>query len=129
MVTEVTQIANVLFPDENIRCLVQESIQSADENYGELEAIEWADGYEFPSNLGQRDSQRLVELNGDLAAMTRERHAAMLKVGRLSDESILSTVDPSDPDLDLLRSLVTGVPIVTATLFEPNGKPPPLREQ
>ena len=61
--------------------------------------------------------------------MTRERHAAMLKVGRLSDESILSTVDPSDPDLDLLRSLVTGVPIVTATLFEPNGKPPPLCEK
>jgi len=134
MGAEVTRVANVLFPQERIleseiRGLVEEAMQSADENYGELEAIEWADGYRFPSNLGQRDSQRLIELNGDLAAMTKERHAAMLKVGRLSDESISLTVDPFDPDIDLLRSLVMGIPIITAQAFAPNGKPPPLRQK
>ena len=53
----------------------------------------------------------------------------MLKVGRLCDESIIRTVDKSDPDFDLIRSLVTGIPIVTAQSFVPNGKPPPLRQK
>jgi hypothetical protein len=134
MEMEVTRIAHVLFPSENIlvseiSSLVRNSILSADENYGELEAIEWANGYTFPPGLGSRDAERLRELNGDLAAMTRERHAEMLVVGRLCDESIKNTVDPSDPDFSLLRGLVTGIPIVTAQEFKPNGKPPPLRSK
>ena len=41
----------------------------------------------------------------------------------------MRTVDSSDPDIDLLRSLVTGIPIVTAQSFVPNGKPPALRQK
>ena len=69
----------------------------------------------------------MFELGGDLAALTKERHSQMAAVGRLSTQSIHATIKPTDPDFDLLLSLVDGIPIVTAASFEPNHKPPPLR--
>jgi len=122
----VSRTTNVLFPVERVQVreianLVKEAIQSADKNFGDHEAIEWASGFNFPPGLGTRDANKLFEFNGNLADVTRERHTFMLKQGRLCKESTQRTVDPSDPDYALLMSLVDGVPKVTADAFVPNA--------
>ncbi len=93
----VTRLAACLFPEETIvaseiSTIVLEAVKASDENYGELEAVEWANGFVFPSNIGLRDSLRLAELGGNIAAMAKERHGVMTGEGRLSNESIERTI-------------------------------------
>ena len=128
----MTRLLNVLFPTEcvseqEVVELVRCAFKAADDNYGELEAQQWGGDFVFPPNLGNRDADRLSVLDGNLASLTRERQAEMAVVGRLSVASIHATIDPTDSDFNLLLSLVNGIPIITASSFEPNKEPPPLR--
>ena len=132
VVDDVLRMVNVLFPNEHVserevRDVVTCAYIAADDDYGELEAVHWGGNFVFPEGVGDRDAVRLNELGGDLSALTRERHLLMASIGRLSVHSIHATIRPSDPDFDLLLSLVEGIPIVTAAAFVPNSKPPPLR--
>ena len=132
LVSDVVGLISCLFPRGEVSALevqgvVESAWRAADDNYGESEAIKWGGDFVFPAGMGDRDADRLRELEGDLAALTSERHSQMSEVGRLSAESIRATVDPLDPDFELLLSLVDGIPVVTAADFEPNEHPPPLR--
>jgi hypothetical protein len=51
----------------------------------------------------------------------------MARSGRLSLESVDRWVPTTDPDYGRLRDLVSGIPIITAEDFRPNGAPPKLR--
>lgn len=132
MIEEVYRISRAMFPDDpvekqEILKLVEEAYRSADDEYGEAEAITWADGFVFPQGLGERDAGDLASEGGNLASLVRKRHRAM--PSRLSCATVLEHVPWSDPDFDALMSIADGIPIVTASGFEPNNTPPRLRSK
>ena len=106
--------------------LVKEAYVSTDDEYGEEEAIIWAEDFKFPEGLGARDAQRLAEA-GSLKGAVEGLHAEMAKAGRLSEGSIRSLLSEDDEDFDKLMDLLRGVKILTSEDFEPNGLPPELR--
>ena len=119
------------FSVDEVEYLVWEAYKSADDDYGEKEAIEWADGFKFRDGFGECDRIGLEEAGGDLEAYIRLLHSKMSSDGgrRLSRESIERLVPPDDPDYDRLLDLVDGIEILTAESFTPNLKPPPLRRK
>ena len=119
---------------------VWEAHASADDEYGVSEALEWADGYAFPADIGARDGSGLRAHGGNLAHLCAERHAEMSAGGRrLSRESVArmckdsvtgeDIISPSDPDYILLMELVDGIEIVTKDGFVNTSSPPPLRKR
>ena len=107
--------------------LVKEAYISTDDDseYGEEEAIIWAEDFKFPEGLGARDAQRLAEA-GSLKGAVEELHAGMARARRLSEESIGSLLSEDDEDFDKLMDLLRGVKILTTDDFEPDGLPPEL---
>jgi len=111
----------------SIHKLVAEAYESTSDEYGELEALEWAEGFQFPPDIATRDFHDFERLGRDLEALVRERHAAMSAKGRLSRDSIEAFVPTDDPDRQALLDLVDGIPIFVSDDFIPNGAPAPLR--
>ena len=109
--------------------LIWEAHASADDEYGESEAIAWAEQFQFPEDIHVRDSNGLRMAHGNLATYVRARHETMAATGRLSRDSIEAWVPLDDPDRDRLLDLVDGIPIVVDEAFQPNLAPPPLREK
>ena len=93
--------------------------------FGEKEALEWADDFHFPVDLGFRDQQALEKFGGDLAAFVKEKHKLQAS-DRLSLQRI-KTLGYEDEDVERLKSLVDGMEIVVGNSFKPNGNPPTLR--
>ena len=112
-----------------VQRLIWEAHASADDEYGEEEAIAWAEDFHFPSDVGVRDSNGLRLAHGNLSQYVRARHETMSRGGRLSRESIQQWVPPDDPDYATLLDLVDGIPIVVDDEFTPNLTPPPLRDK
>ena len=119
---------------------VWEAHVSADDEYGVQEALDWAEGYAFPEDVGERDAEGLRRHDGNLASFCAERHEAMSAGGRrLSRESIErmctnqetgeALIPPDDPDYLLLMELVDGIDIVTKDGFQCTSIPPPLRQR
>ena len=107
--------------------ILRRGYRSSDEDFGEKEALEWANGFAFPTDFGRLDTEGLAAHGYDLAAFVRSKQARMSQRGRLSRARVDSVVDPSDPDYERLLDLVDGIPIEVHPDFEPNGEPPPLR--
>jgi hypothetical protein len=132
LVSGVKYTIDSLYPDEGIdetelTRVVNDAFASADGNYGEREAIEWAEGFTFPPDIGNRDGDELASLEGNLAELVRRRQAAM--PSRISEESVRAVVPQSDPDFDSMLAIARGIPITTAPGFIHNGAPPPLRKK
>ena len=85
-----------VFDPGTISRLIWEAHASTDDNYGEEEALRWAEGYEFPPDIGSRDSDGLRMAHGNLSQYCRARHEAMSAAGRLSRDSIGKFIDPED---------------------------------
>ena len=58
-----------LFPISELLETVREAQEIADTNYGVVEAVEWAEGYEFPKEMLVKDLQSFEEANHDFTAM------------------------------------------------------------
>ena len=128
----ITRFSKLLFPDKHIDVsainkLVTEAYESTSDEYGEMEALEWAEGFQFPPDIADRDLADLHRLGGDLEALVRERHQEMAARGRLSVSSIEAYVDEDDPDRQTLVDLVEGIPILVSEDFVPSGAPAPPR--
>ena len=126
------KIVRTLFPshqisEERVSLLLNAAVRAADDDYGEEEALRWANGYRFPAGIGDRDLAALQSHDGNLATYVSDLHVAMALTGRLSEDSIKASVPTSDPDYRTLMNLVAGIPIVTDPTFVPNESPPPLR--
>ena len=115
------------FKREAIEQLIWEAFRSTDDEFGEEEALRWAEGYEFPADIADRDSEKLRAAGGNLAEMTSDRHAEMASAGRLSKERIEAMVPRDDEDYDRLIDLVDGIDIQVADDFVPNTAPSELR--
>ena len=132
MIPRLTHLLRALFPSsalsaQSVDNIVRSAVRAADDDYGETEALTWAQGFRFPPGIGQRDHDGLAAHQGDLPSYIRSLHSAMSSAGRLSVASITASVPDSDPDFATLVALVDGIPIVTDPSFHPNGAPPPLR--
>ena len=62
-----------ILPCNRLEELVVEAIMSADRNYGEGEAIKWANGYEFPQELVDSDLRLFQASQLDFTQMVRRR--------------------------------------------------------
>ena len=121
----LTRLLRSLFPSsalstQSVDNIVRSAVRAADDDYGETEALTWAQGFCFPSGIAQRDHDGLVAHEGDLSAYIRSLHSAMSSTGRLSAASITASVPASDPDFDTLLALVEGIPIVTDPTLLPS---------
>ena len=130
----IAKITRQLFPEVKtdtvqIEQLLIEAYESTSDEYGEAEALEWADGFQFPADVASRDMMDLDRHGGDLEAMVRERHDIMSSKGRLSIESVEAFVAEDDPDRQALLELVHGIPIVVSDDFVPNNAPAKLRSK
>jgi len=129
---DIMALINRLFPGaswtrRDLNALVTEAYRVTDDDYGEQEAIVWADKFKFPSDIGDRDGALLKEANYDLGEVVQVKHDLMSLGGRPSAERIQAVVPVDDPDYHRFLGLVQGIEIVTAETFVPNEDPPPLR--
>jgi hypothetical protein len=69
-----------------VASLMWEAYKAEDDNYGEEEALRWAEGFRFESNLGDRDAALLRAVDGDLCHMVKIKHEIISAQGRLSEE-------------------------------------------
>jgi len=95
-----TKIAGVI-------SLVVEGFKATSTVYGVDDANKWADGFEFPPNLGTRDYEDLQQHRGDLEALVAYRQAAVAE-SRFNASRLADVVSADDPDLTYLQSLVGG---------------------
>jgi hypothetical protein len=74
LVTEVIQLSSILLDTplsrSTVTALVVDAYKSTSDEYGEHEALIWADDYSFPDDISTRDTQLLLSSNFDLATMT-----------------------------------------------------------
>ena len=120
-----------LFPQsihDNLRvaALVIDAYRVADEDYGVMEAVAWAENFTWPTDVYTRDEQRLALADGDLAgvvAAVQRRHSD----SRLSHARVELWVDPLDDDFDRLHDLADGMRVLVDETFTPSRVPPPLR--
>jgi len=125
----VTQI-QFMFPkrredDSRIWRIIKVAFYVCSLTFGEKEALEWADGFRFPSELGSRDQLAFERMNGDLAGVVREKHMSQV-ADRLNLQRI-ENLGYEDDDVRRLKSLVEGMEIVVDNSFIPNGNSPSLR--
>ena len=104
---------------------VKASFFVSNQEFGEREALEWAEGFEFPKGIGCRDELDLGLVGGDLGRLVKLRQSAMGDT-RLSLDRI-DSLGYVDEDVIRLRGLVGGMDIVVGKDFIPNGTPPKLR--
>jgi hypothetical protein len=118
MVKEVMKWSARLFPEvvkrplQEVLKLVGEAYSANDENYGEMEAVKWANGFRFADDIGSRDALLLAEAGHDLETMVRRKQEAMAVKGRMSEMRVRHEVPADDPDFERLLALVNGIPIV-----------------
>ena len=105
--------------------IVTEAWRDHDNVYSEMEAVAWAEGFQFPIDIADRDTKLWHHTSGDLAAMARAQHARTA-ADRLSHIRI-DKLTVQSADTALLHTLVEGMHIFTDTTFLANGNPPPRR--
>ena len=130
--TRARKICNLIWQfwsgHDNIRImsLVTEAYRVADEDFGVMEAVSWAEGFTWPEDIHSRDTLRLEVAEGCLTTAvrtTQQEHAA----SRLSHERVDYWIPPSDEDFNRLHDLVDGMRVLVSDNFSPNQGPPPLR--
>ena len=128
----VMDLMNACFPLNKfefnlILSLVEEAYKLTDEDYGVSEAVDWAEGFEFPSDIAVRDQLRLSAHNHDLQKMVKALHN-LPSEHRLTLARVKNSVPETDPDHDRLCSLAQGIIVQVDQHFIPNRSPRPLRK-
>ena len=111
---------------EEVEKLIGETFASGSDVYGEIKALRWAEGFEFPLDVTDRDRIEFEQLDYNLIDLVKRRQKE-IGAKRMSLETI-SRISHQDPDYGLLEKLVEGLRIFVAADFVPNGKPPLLRK-
>ena len=108
-----------------ITSVVLEAFATTDMVYGAERAAEWAKGFSFPPEVYTRDLEELRALDFDLSALILQRQMELLPE-RLNHDRVnrWALEDPTDPDLERLRSLVDGIVVVTDPNYVPDPIPP-----
>jgi hypothetical protein len=107
--------------------LLHKCVVAMDNNYGIAEAVKWADGFTFPTNVTQSDWLTLQECGYDLQKLVQIRQGTRL-CHRFNRKRVVGWSD-LDPNKPYLLKLVDGIEIFTTPGFTPNRQPPPLRKK
>lgn len=130
---EIARWATILFPQaEDIHtrlpALVERVIQSGSLAYGMAEALDWAQGFDFPEGIGTADAELLQECGMNLAAAASAKQQ-QIPHSRLSVDRVRRCVPESDPDFANILRLCEGVPFPVSQSFRPNQRPFGLRRR
>ena len=89
-------------------------------------AVKWGDGFTFPPQCFTSDLSDLDVCHGDLGTLIKKRQSDMShrRLNESCIQKISTTLPTDDPDLALLKSLVTGIPVVVDQAFVPDPTPP-----
>lgn len=122
---------NACFPSNQadytlIFSLIEEAYKRTSEDYGVIEAVEWAQDFQFPEEVWTRDHIRLSAHQGSLQNMTESLHKTSSE-HRLTSERVMNSVPVSDSDYERMIRLARGIEVLVSTDFSPNGRPKPLR--
>jgi hypothetical protein len=111
--------------------LIRAGVAAVNNTFTESDALNWADGFEFPQEGLDNDLAQFLAADGDLEAICRAR-LEQLAPDRLNMERVNSWLSAGNPEIERMRQLAgTGMPIPVASDFVPNsttGSYPPLRQ-
>ena len=107
-------------PTEALRTTIAEAVEVASTNYGVTEAIDWADGFEFPQAMLDSDLRCFRAAQLDFETMVRRR-LKTIKGSRLNPTRI-SMLRVDNPERELLLDLAEGMRVPRPNGFTPNGK-------
>jgi hypothetical protein len=102
-----------------VETLIEEARSKFGVKKNQEDAMDWANGFQFPSDAGLRDKENVERKGGDIVQYIQEIHTTT-KENRLNLARIEKLVPKSDPDYSALSRLVEGVPIFTNKGFTPN---------
>jgi len=109
--------------------LLKEVVATGEEPWGVQQAVEWAAGYKFPSDIADRDTQRLEKAGWNLEEMVKSLHDERSS-RRLNPVRVEKELSKSDLDYEKLMDLATGgLRILTGEGFAPNNDPGELRNK
>ena len=102
---------------EGTQEMVQDAFQRADMEYGLAAAAEWAQGFQIPRYLIERDVTRLREAGGCIKEVAR-RLFMEWRGSRLNIEKVSSTISPHNPEFERLCELARrGVEVIYRRTF------------
>lgn len=125
--TEIMRCAATYFlngapaPIEALQATIAEAVEAASVIYGVAEAVEWADGFEFPQNALDSDLRCFRAAGLNFKTMV-ERRLSTLKGNRLNPTRI-SKLDSSNPEIRLLLDLADGMRVPRPDGSSPTGNP------
>ena len=105
---------------DSLTNLIIEAIASTDGNFGVLEAVQWANGYEFPQELVDSDLRLFRASQLDFNRMV-ERRYKKLGLDRLSQARV-SRLREDNPERERLLDIAQGMRVSLPAGFTPNGK-------
>jgi len=106
-----------------IESFVDEAYKAASLDYNLDQAVEWGDGFVFPTDVLTRDGDALVALDMDLTSLIRKHQQDLLS--HRFNLSRIEGRDPSNPDTARLRDIaVHGIRIPVDPDFIEDRNPP-----
>jgi hypothetical protein len=120
--------AQACFPTESktteaeLRELLVEAAEAARQEYDAASAVEWAEGYTFPTEYMESDVRCLRAAQLDFPVMIRRR-LNTLSPDRLNAERV-ARLRPDNPERALMEDLVVGMKVHLPKDFTPNGRMP-----
>lgn len=100
--------------------ILDSAYETTDQNYGEAEALAWANSFKFPTNILEFYQNLFIHYNfnlHDLIVHVKNQISST----RISSESVQSALSPDNPDVGLVLQLVRGMPILHDPEFKHNG--------
>jgi hypothetical protein len=104
--------------------LLDEAYKSGDQLYGESEALEWADGFTFPSQIRESHAKMFRECDCNIVDM-RGQLKASIATSRLSEESVNKVVSLSNPDYFRMIKHADGMPLFLSSEFKSSTQASP----
>lgn len=109
-----------LVTSQRVISLLESAYQTADQMFGEGEALGWAEGFVIPSEVANSNVEMFDQCNRDLHLFIKEFR---LKTAdhRISCDSVHSAISRDNPEYSKLMDLIKGMPLFLDEDFVPNG--------
>ena len=104
----------------SFRTLALEAMSVADREYGEAEALSWANGFVIPSADRTRDLEEFIACSGCIATMARRR-TNQLQGQRFTRTRARAALQSDNPHLLAVLDVADGVPVFTGPGFVCNS--------
>jgi hypothetical protein len=110
-----------------VQNVVNEAYEYMSHVFEKSEAVAWADSFELPKDVHERDEKLLVQSGNNFPVMIGAIQDE-LRQDRFSEERVRAVVPASDPDFNYLLELAKGMTVSVPPSFECCSAPRPLRQ-